>query len=141
MTRVFDVDCLPGVPGPGQRALLLTARSDIDLATESSARAQIGRVAAPGRVDAVLLDLSHAFVGVAVLRCLRDVACRVNGHRIPLAVIGAPPWLIDLTPQLALPPLPYLRTVDSAVAVLKGSRAHPSQSRDTHARLLTPADE
>jgi hypothetical protein len=116
MAGVFTLDCLPGVPGPGQRAVLLTARVDLDLATEAGALSEIRRVTAEP-VDAALLDLSYAFVGVTVVRCLRELAAPAR----PVAVVGAPRWLVELAPRLDLPALPYLRTVSEAADRLRAA--------------------
>jgi hypothetical protein len=115
MTRVFEVGQLAGVPAADQCAVLLTARSDLDLSTAEPARAEV-RAACAGRVDAVLLDLTHAFVGVIAIHCIRDVTERVRG---PVAVIGAPRWLVDTTPLLGLPAVAHLRTVGAAIDTLR----------------------
>jgi hypothetical protein len=118
--RVFDVDHLLDVPGAGRRAVLLTVRADLDMATEERARAEIAEPAVAA-ADAVLLDLTPAFVGVSVVRCLRDAGA---GSR-PLAVIGAPRWLPDLSGLLGVAPLPYVRTAREATAVLRAAELGP----------------
>ena len=114
MTRVFDVDLLLGVPGPGGYALLLTARVDLDLATEVAARRQLGQVARSGAM-AVVLDLTGVFIGVAVLRCLRDLAAGRDGAGLPIVTVGAPSWLT----MSGLPPVPVADSVDGAVKALR----------------------
>jgi hypothetical protein len=118
--HVFDVDHLLDVPAAGRRAVLLTVRADLDLATEERARAEIAEPAVAA-ADAVLLDLTPAFVGVSVIRCLHDVGA---GSR-PLAVIGAPRWLPDLSGLLGVAPLPYVRTAREATAVLRAAVLGP----------------
>jgi hypothetical protein len=115
MTSVFEVGRLADVPGPGQCTVVLIARADLDLSTGELARAEVREVCA-GRVDAVLLDLTHAFVGVVAIHCLLDVTERVRG---PVAVVGGPQWLVASTPLLGLPAVPHLRTVDAAIAALR----------------------
>jgi hypothetical protein len=115
MTRVFDVGTVPDVPAADQCALLLTARTDLDLSTAELARAELRR-AVRDPVDAVLLDITRAYVGVVAIHCIVEIRRRVRG---PVAVIGAPQWLVDTAPLLDLPPVPHLRTVDAAIAVLR----------------------
>jgi hypothetical protein len=115
MTRVFEVGQLADVPTTDQCTVLLTARADLDLSTAEPARAEV-RAACAGRVDAVLLDLTQAFVGVVAIHCIIDITERVRG---PVAVIGAPQWLVDTTPLLGLPAVPHLRTVDAAIDTLR----------------------
>jgi hypothetical protein len=115
MTRVFDVGRLSGVPAAEQCTLLLTARADLDLTTAGPARAELRR-AVRGPVDAVLLDVTRAYVGVVAIHCILDISRRVRG---PLAVIGAPQWLVDTAPLLGLPQVPHVRTVDAAIAALR----------------------
>jgi hypothetical protein len=115
MTRVFEVGQLSGVPAADQWALLLTARADLDLSTAAPARTEV-RQACAGPVDAVLLDVTQAYVGVVVIHCMVEIARRVRG---PLAVVGAPQWLVEAGPLLDLPPVRHLRTVDAAVAALR----------------------
>jgi hypothetical protein len=117
MTRVFDIDCLPEVPRPGRHAVLLTARVDLDLATEAAARSQIGRIVRQPAA-AVLLDLTDVFVGVAVLRCIRDIAGSRDGAGPTVVTVGAPSWLTAVEPLLGLPPVQAADTVDAAVKAL-----------------------
>jgi hypothetical protein len=115
MTRVFDIGQLPDVPAADQRALLLTARADLDLTTAEMARAELRR-AFRDPVDAALLDVTGAYVGVVAIHCIVEISRRVAG---PLVVIGAPQWLVHTAPLLDLPRVPHLRTVDAAVAALR----------------------
>jgi hypothetical protein len=115
MTRVFDVGQLPGVPAADRCAVLLTARTDLDLRTAAPARAEV-RLACAGRADAALLDITRAYVGVVVIHCILEIIRRVPG---PLAVIGAPQWLVDTGPLVGLPAIPHFRTVEAAVAALR----------------------
>jgi hypothetical protein len=121
MDRVFDVDTLVDVPGPGRRTLLLTALVDIDMATETPARAEIA-VSDPGAPDGLLLDLTGVFVGVAAIRCIRDAAERASA----LVVVGAPRWLPGLSALVGGAAPPFVRTVREGVAVLRAAeRAAP----------------
>jgi hypothetical protein len=115
MTRVFEVGRLADVPAIDQCTVVLTARADLDLSTAEPARAEV-RAACAGPVDAVLLDLTRAFVGVIAIHCILEITERVRG---PVAVIGAPQWLVDTTPLLGLPSVPHLRTVDAAIDALR----------------------
>jgi hypothetical protein len=115
MTRVFDVGQLPGLPAPGQCTLLLTARADLDLTTAELARIELRR-AVRGPVDAVLLDITRTYVGVTAIHLILEISQQVRG---PLAVVGAPKWLVDTAPLLDLPRVPHLRTVDAAIAALR----------------------
>lgn len=113
MTRVFDVDLRLGVPDPGGHALVLTARADLDLATEARARRQL-RGVVRGGAAAVVLDLTGVFVGVAVLRCLRDLAGGRDGAGVPVVAVGAPNWLT----KVDLPPVRLADTVEAALKEL-----------------------
>jgi hypothetical protein len=115
MTRVFDVGQLPGVPAADLCAVLLTARTDLDLRTAAPARAEV-RLACAGPADAALLDITRAYVGVVVIHCILEITRRVRG---PLAVVGAPQWLVEIGHLVGLPPIPHLRTVEAAVAALR----------------------
>jgi hypothetical protein len=125
MSGVFDVGEFADVPGPGRRAVVLTARADLDMASEAAARAQIAEETV-GAADAVLFDLTLVFVGAAAIRCVGDAA-----ERIPLvAVVGAPRWLADLAAIAGIGPLPFARTVPEAVAVLRaGDRGSAPRRR------------
>jgi hypothetical protein len=116
MSGVFDVGELADVPGAGRRAVVLTARADLDMASEAAARAQIAEQVV-GVADAVLLDLTLVFVGATAIRCVGDAA-----ERVPLvAVVGAPRWLADLAAMAGIGPLSFTRTVPEAVAVLRAT--------------------
>jgi hypothetical protein len=119
MTAVFEADRLADVPRAGGQGVLLTARRDLDIASEARARAEIA-AAGVGSAAAVLLDLSHVFVGVAAIRCIRDV-CESGPRAVPLAVIGAPRWLAEVTALLGVGQPPFVRTTREAVAVLRAA--------------------
>jgi hypothetical protein len=122
MLRTFDVEHVLDAPRPGQRAALLTAGVDLDLATVDSARAELA-AAVDGPADAVLLDVSGVFIGVVLVRCLVDIAERATRAKKPLVVVGAPHWLVTLTPRLDMPPLPTFAALDQAVAALRAAAA------------------
>jgi len=116
MSGVFDVVGLADVPGPGRQGVVLTARADLDMASETAARARIAERDV-GAADAVLLDLTLVFVGAAAIRCVGDAAERVPA----VAVVGAPRWLADLAARAGIGPLLFGRTVPEAVAVLRAA--------------------
>jgi hypothetical protein len=117
----FDVGHVVDVPGPEQHAVLLSARGDLDLATVDAARAEmLAACAGPG--SALLLDVTGVFVGVVLARCLAELARRTDRVGKPVAVIGAPAWLVDLRPRLDVPPVLFTDTVDAAVAALRPGR-------------------
>jgi hypothetical protein len=114
----FDVSHLVDVPGPEQHAVLLSARGDLDLATVDTARAEmLAACAGPG--SALLLDVSGVFVGVVLVRCLAELARRTGRAGKPVAVIGAPGWLVDPRARLDVPPVLFTDTVEAAVAALR----------------------
>ncbi|MCO1659125.1 hypothetical protein [Pseudonocardia humida] len=119
MSGVFDVGDLADVPGPGRRGVLLTARADLDMATEEVARAQIA-ASVGASTGAVLLDLALVFVGAAAVRCIEDAVDRAPA----VAVVGAPRWLAELV-GAGIGPLPFTRTVREAVAVLRAATRGP----------------
>lgn len=114
MSGVFDVGGIADVPGPGRRGIVLTARADLDMASEAAALAEIGGPAVRA-ADALLLDLTLVFVGASAIRCLTDAAQRAPA----VAVVGAPRWLAALSAAAGVRPLPFARTVPEAVAALR----------------------
>jgi hypothetical protein len=118
MARVFDVDVMVGVPAPSDCALLVTARLDLDVSTESAARQELRQVVR-GSAAAVVLDLSGVFVGVTVLRCLRDLAGGRDGAGPAVVAVGGPAWLTAADERLGLPPFGVARSVAAAVATLR----------------------
>jgi anti-anti-sigma regulatory factor len=122
MLRTFDVEHVLDAPRPGQRAALLTAVVDLDLATVDTARAELAE-AVYGPADAVLLDVSGVFIGAVLVRCLVDTTERAARAKKPLVVVGAPHWLITLTTRLDMPPLPAFAALDEAVAALRAVAA------------------
>ncbi len=117
MSDVFDVDRVLDVPVPGLRAVILRARVDLDLSTEQSARSEL-LGAVDGPEHALVLDVTGVFVGVVLVRCIGHVAERAARAGKPLAVAGAPAWLIDLITLLDVPPLVFRTTPAAAVAAL-----------------------
>jgi hypothetical protein len=114
--HIFDIDQLPDVPAPGQHATLLTARTHIDVATCAAARTAMLDAATTG--DALVLDLTHAFVDVVAVRDLVTVAERTTHTGRSFTVVGAPTWLVDLAARLDMPPLRFTATVAEAVSAL-----------------------
>jgi hypothetical protein len=117
---IFDVEFLPGVPGPAQRAVLLTARRDLDLATAAAARSELFDACA-GAGAAVLVDVTGVFVGAALVRGVVQLAEWASRAGKPLVVIGAPPWLVGLAPRLDMPPLTFVTALDPAVSALRAA--------------------
>ncbi len=120
MTHVFDVARVRDVPTTGQDAVLLSARVDLDLATREAARAEMLDSLA-GPVGALVLDLGRAFVGAVVVRDLVAFTERATRTGRPVAVAGAPLWLVGLAARLDVPPLHFTDTVDGAVRALRAA--------------------
>jgi anti-anti-sigma regulatory factor len=120
VTRTFHLDHLPDVPVPGQVALLLTALVDLDLATSGRCRAELLEVAG-GEGRAVVLDLRRVFVGAHVVRDLVALAERAGHAGRPVAVVGAPRWLVELAANLDMPPVRFVDDVAAAVAGLRAA--------------------
>jgi anti-anti-sigma regulatory factor len=129
MIHVFDIGHLPDVPTTGQWGVLLRARVDLDLATRTAARAEmLDTVSGPG--DALVLDLGRTFVGAALVRDLVALSEHATHTGKPVAVVAAPPWLVELTTRLDMPPLRFADTVPAAVQELHDA-AVPPRRHDT----------
>ncbi|WP_214401923.1 hypothetical protein [Pseudonocardia lacus] len=127
MSGVFDVADVVDVPGPGRRGVVLTARADLDIASEAAARTQITGPAVRD-ADAVLLDLTLVFVGAAAIRCVDDATARFPA----VALVGAPRWMADLSALAGIGPLSFARTVPEAVAALRAADRGPTPLVDDH---------
>jgi anti-anti-sigma regulatory factor len=118
MTRMFDLTRLRDVPTPGQDAVLLSARVDLDLATRDAVRAEmLDAVAEPAH--ALVLDLTGVFVGAVAVRDLVALIERATRTDRPIAVVGAPHWFADLATRLDIPPVRSAGTVADAVRSLR----------------------
>jgi anti-anti-sigma regulatory factor len=116
----FDVEALPDLPIPGQRTLVLTARTDLDLHTRETARAEmLAAMADPSH--ALVLDLGGVFIAAVVVRDLVELSERASHAGRPLAVVGAPPWLVDLAGRLDVPPVRFAGTVGAAAEALRAA--------------------
>jgi anti-anti-sigma regulatory factor len=124
MNRIFHLDQLPDVPAPGQDALLLTALVDLDLATSAPCRVELLE-AAGGEGRAVVLDLRPVFVGAPVVRHLVALAERAGHAGRPVAVVGAPRWLVEVSANLDMPPVRFADDVAAAVAGLRAAAGEP----------------
>jgi anti-anti-sigma regulatory factor len=128
MTRVFDVDRVPDVPGAGQGAVVLRARTDLDAATRAAARAEMLDAVA-GPVDALVLDLSRVVVGAVLVGDLVVLSERASHTGRAVAVVGAPGWVVELATRLDMPPLRFADTVPAAVRALRDAAAARSGGR------------
>lgn len=130
MHVAFAVSTLPDVPGQGRRTSVLTAVVDLDMAAQQAALRQISD-AVPGTGDAVVVDLSGVFVSACAARLIVALVERSVRAGMPCAVVGAPPWMIQLARHLDVPPIPFHPTMASAVDALcartdaDGHRAAP----------------
>lgn len=124
MESVFEVSSLPDVPGPAAHASVLTAVVDLDVATEKLGLEQI-RAVLPRAADAVIVDFSRVFVGVCGLRLVVAAVEQATRAGRPVAVVGAPSWMVKIARHLDVPVIPFHPTTAAAVDALC-ARAEPA---------------
>jgi anti-anti-sigma regulatory factor len=117
MNGVFEVGRLRDVPEPGRSVSILTARVDLDIATEKAALEQVREVVS-GTGDAMVVDLGGVFVGACGVGLVVTAVERAARARKPCAVVSAPQWMIHVAARLDVPPISFHDSLSSAVASL-----------------------
>jgi hypothetical protein len=133
MTMIFAVDELIDIPIDGGRGTLLTALTDLDLATCHAARTELAR--AEARADkALVVDVSEVFVSVVALRVIVEALVVTTRRSIAFALVGAPHWMLKTVPHLDIPPLPVYNTVTAAVADVRRTWSSTTAGADRTTR-------